>query len=208
MKQIASILLWVPLVALAGATVSGPADDSPRATPSTRSRWILDGGTAVSTVRTAPNRRKSASRLVSSFDSVPHGRDARATGEQQAAALSSQFAFVDAYIDSKDQPLAAYQFELSALGPGATLVGVEGGDAPAFADPPYYDPKANVQNRIIIAAFSTGPNLPRGRVRVARVMVRLTGANAAKWSAKLDVAASADAKPISAEIQVSQGETP
>jgi hypothetical protein len=121
---------------------------------------------------------------------------------------SSRFAFVDAYIDSKDQPLAAYQFELSAQGPGVTLVGVEGGDAPAFADPPYYDPKANLQNRIIIAAFNTGANLPHGRTRVARVMVRLTGTGGAKWSAKLDVAASAEARPISADIQVSQGEAP
>ena len=124
------------------------------------------------------------------------------------AATSPRFAFVNAYVDSKDQPLAAYQFELTAQGPGVTLVGVEGGDAPAFADPPYYDPKANVQNRIIIAAFNTGANLPRGRTRVARVMVRLSGSAPAKWSAKLDVAASSDAKPISADIQVSQGEAP
>ena len=121
---------------------------------------------------------------------------------------SSRFAFVDAFVDSKDQPLAAYQFELSARGPGVTLVGVEGGDAPAFAEPPYYDPKANLQNRIIIAAFNTGANLPHGRTRVARVMVRLTGNRTTAWSAKLDVAASADAKPINADIQVSQGETP
>lgn len=121
---------------------------------------------------------------------------------------SSRFAFVDAYVDSGDEPLAAYQFELSAHGAGVTLVGVEGGDARAFAKPPYYDPKANLQNRIIIAAFNTGSNLPRGRTRVARVMVRLTGASPADWSAKLDVAASADAKPINAQIQVSQGEAP
>jgi hypothetical protein len=124
------------------------------------------------------------------------------------AANSPRFAFVDAFVDSKDQPLAAYQFELTAQGPGVTLVGVEGGDAPAFADPPYYDSKANVQNRIVIAAFNTGANLPRGRTRVARVMVRLSGAAPAKWSAKLDVAASSDAKSINANIDVVQGETP
>jgi hypothetical protein len=122
--------------------------------------------------------------------------------------VASHFAFVDAYVDSKDQPLAAYQFELTAQGAGVTLVGVEGGDAPAFADPPYYDPKANLQNRIIVAAFNTGSDLPRGKIRVARVMVRLRGDAPAKWSAKLDVAASPDAKPISADIQVSEGEAP
>lgn len=127
---------------------------------------------------------------------------------QLPSTTSSRFAFVDAYVDSGDEPLAAYQFELSAQAAGVMLVGVEGGDAPAFAEPPYYDPKANLQNRIIIAAFNTGSNLPRGRTRVARLMVRLTGASPAVWSAKLDVAASAEAKPLNAQIQVSEGEAP
>lgn len=130
-----------------------------------------------------------------------------ATGSLPSASVS-RFAFVDAYIDSGNVPLAAYQFELSASGPGVTLVGVEGGDAPAFAEPPYYDPQANLQNRIIIAAYNTGSDLPRGRSRVARIMVRLSGASHANWSAKLDVAASSDAKPVSAQIQVSEGEAP
>ena len=133
---------------------------------------------------------------------------AGATGKEMDDPPTSRFAFVDVYVDSKDQPLAAYQFELTAQGPGVTLVGVEGGDAPAFAEPPYYDPKANLHNRIIIAAFNTGSNLPHGRTRVARVMVRLTGTDPAKWTARLDVAASDDAKPIPAQIQVSQGEAP
>lgn len=128
--------------------------------------------------------------------------------EENLVGAESRFAYVDAYIDSGDKLLAAYQFELTAQGPGVTLVGVEGGDAPAFADPPYYDPKANLQNRIIIAAFNTGSELPHGRTRVARVMVRLNGAAPAEWSARLDVAASADAKPIPARVQVSQGDAP
>ena len=189
MNRALSRFLWLSLMALFGAALSG--------------------GTAVPAMRIAIDHGRSAIHGVSSVSVVQHGWDARAAG--QAAAdieRGSRFAFVDAYVDSGDKPLAAYQFELTASGPGVALVGVEGGDAPAFADPPYYDPKANLQNRIIIAAFSAAADLPRGRTRVARVMVRLTGAAPAHWSARLDVAADPDARPINAQIQVSQGEAP
>jgi len=114
-----------------------------------------------------------------------------------------RFAWVDAWIDSHGQPLAAYQFELKSSGGGVTLIGVEGGEHPAFTPPPYYDPKANLQNRIVIAGFNTGDDLPRGRTRVARVMVRVTGK--ASYTATLQVAASSEAKPIDASISVSEG---
>src|SRR5258708_27395682 len=128
-----------------------------------------------------------------------------ATAPLPAAATQAQprFAWVDAWIDSHGQPLAAYQFELNSTGGGVTLVGVEGGEHPAFTPPPYYDPKANLENRIVIAAFNTGDDLPRGRTRVARVMVRITGS--AKYSAALQVAASPEAKPIDTDISVVEG---
>jgi hypothetical protein len=119
-----------------------------------------------------------------------------------------RFAWVDAYIDPQGQPLAAYQFELKAQGADVTLVGVEGSEHPAYVEPPYYDPKANLQNRIVIAAFNTGENLPTTKTRVARVMVRVSGAGEPRYSAKLEVAASSDAMPISANISVSEGAAP
>jgi hypothetical protein len=118
---------------------------------------------------------------------------------------SVRFTWVDAYIDPHGKPLAAYQFELTARGPGVTLVGVEGGEHPAYAEPPYYDPRANLQNRIVIAAFNTGDDLPRARTRVARIMIRETGNAKATYTAKLDVAASIDSKPLNATISVSEG---
>ena len=123
-----------------------------------------------------------------------------------ATESSPQFSWVDVYIDPKGQPLAAYQFELTAHRPGVTLVGVEGGEHPAYAEPPYYDPRANLQNRIVIAAFNTGDNLPKQKTRIARVMIRTTGSP--DFAARLDVAASIDAKPIAADIQVSEGAAP
>ncbi len=117
---------------------------------------------------------------------------------------TARYAWVDAWIDPHGKPLAAYQFELKSSGGGAvTLVGVEGGEHPAFAPPPYYDSKANVQKRIVIAGFNTGDDLPHGRTRVARVMVRVTGKPT--YSATLQVAASQEAKPIDAELSVAEG---
>jgi len=43
------------------------------------------------------------------------------------------------------------------------IVGIEGGEHPAFREPPMYDPKAMQHERVIIAAFNTAPSdeLPR-----------------------------------------------
>jgi hypothetical protein len=131
--------------------------------------------------------------------------DSGESSASQPVTHAARFVFVHAYIDPKGQPLAAYQFELTAQGSDVTLVGVEGGEHPAFADPAYYDPKANAQNRIVIAAFNTGDNLPRTRTRVATIMLRVTGTQVPAYTAKLDVAASSDAKPIDATIQVLEG---
>ena len=118
---------------------------------------------------------------------------------------TSHFAWVDAWIDPHGQPLGAYQFELKSSGAEVTLVGVEGGEHPAFAQPPYYDPKANLHKRIIIAAYNTASDLPRSRTRVARIMVRIRGDAEPNFSATLDVAASNEAKPIDAKVSVSEG---
>jgi hypothetical protein len=86
---------------------------------------------------------------------------------------ASPFRYLDVFIDPQGKPLAAYQFELVAP-KGVQLVGIEGGEHKAFAHPPYYDPKALQQGeRIVIAAFDTGADLPAGRTRVARLSVRV-----------------------------------
>ena len=117
----------------------------------------------------------------------------------------TRFAWVDAWIDPHGKPLGAYQFELKFSGADVTLVGVEGGEHPAFTQPPYYDPKANLSKRVIIAAYNTAGDLPNHRTRVARIMVRITRSARPNYSATLDVAASTDARPINATISVSEG---
>jgi hypothetical protein len=168
-----------------------------------------------------------------------------------------RFEAIDIYIDSADQPLAAYQFELLANqsperkrgvagetpahqsperqrrvegetpahqsperqrrvegdnaasqpdAPDVKIVGVEGGDHTAFREPPYYDPAALSHNRIIIAAFNTGRDLPKGKTRVARLHLQISGPEP-QFKTKLDVAASAEGKDIPATSTVEPGVT-
>jgi len=102
---------------------------------------------------------------------------------------SIRFVAVDVYIDSGTTPLAAWQFELTTGSGDAKIVGVEGGDHPAFKAPPYYDPKALTHSRVIIAAFSTAENLPSGRTRVARIHVQVSGEPQPEFGVKVIVAA-------------------
>lgn len=119
-------------------------------------------------------------------------------------ATPSRFTAVDIFVDSGDLPLAAYQFELSAAVGSFKIVGVEGGEHAAFAEPPYYDPAAlHGEGRIIIAAFNTGDDLPTGRTRVARVHVWITGEPSPDFDVKLIVAGSVDGEEIEATIEAS-----
>jgi hypothetical protein len=85
------------------------------------------------------------------------------------------FVPVDIYIDPIGYPLAAYQFELRALGGEVGIVGVEGGEHSAYELPPFYDPAALMQDRIIIAGYSLQDDLPTGHTRIATVHIQVTG---------------------------------
>jgi len=97
-------------------------------------------------------------------------------GGAQQAAPASEFFAVDVYLDTGGESLAAWQVELVDRAGVARVVGVEGGEAPAFAEPAYYDPRALQHGRIVLAAFQTQGELPAGRVRVARVHFQVEGA--------------------------------
>lgn len=116
-----------------------------------------------------------------------------------AVASAVRFAAVDVYIDAGDWPVAAYQFELSASAGEFKIVGIEGGEHAAFAEPPYYDPAALNRDRVIIAAFNTGDDLPSGKVRVARVHVQVIGEPSPTYDVKLIVVADADGEAITAK---------
>lgn len=81
------------------------------------------------------------------------------------------FGTVEVWADSGDEPIAAWQVELTAQQRGVRIVGVEGGAHPAYTQPPYYDTRAMQNDRVILAALSTADadGLPTGATRVATV---------------------------------------
>ena len=112
-----------------------------------------------------------------------------------------RFRAVDIYVDSKSAPLAAYQLEFSATNGVAKIVGVEGGEHPAFREAPFYDPKAIQHERVVIAAFSTASadKLPAGRTRVATIHLQTTGAEPVRFALNFQTAADFQGNKISAE---------
>src|SRR6266545_6738696 len=71
-----------------------------------------------------------------------------------------RFRVLDVILDAAAD-VAAWQVEIVARSGDARVVGVEGAGAP-FAAPPYYDPAALQQGRVVLAAFNTRAALVAG----------------------------------------------
>lgn len=137
---------------------------------------------------------------------------------------SVRFSPLHIYIDSGNRPLAAYQFELVCSVPVRAyssrednasrrhyerqieIVGVEGGEHKAFKEAPYYDSAALTQDRIIIAAFNTGRELPTRQTRIATIHLQILGEVEPEYELKLTVAADEDGDEIPATISYEKGE--
>ena len=117
-----------------------------------------------------------------------------------------RFAPLHVYLDSGNRNLAAFQFELKATTGQIEIVGVEAGEHKAFSEPPYYDPAALAQDRIIIAAFNTNQDLPKGRTRIATVHLQIAGEAEPKYELNLTVAGDAEGNEITAKITFEKGE--
>jgi hypothetical protein len=139
--------------------------------------------------------------LVSSF--FTGGAPSGIAGEESPVS----FVPCHIYLDSGEHPLAAYQFELKIKRGDVKIVGVEGGEHPAFGDAPYYDPAALSRNRIIIAAFNTAESLPTGRTRIATLHLQVTGEVVPDYESVLTVSADAEGKSIPTTITFEQGES-
>jgi len=122
---------------------------------------------------------------------------------QPGADAAVQFRAVDIYVDSKEQPLAAYQLEFSVTNgaSAAKIAGIEGGESLAFSEPPFYDPRAIQHERVIIAAFSTNAvsNLPKGKTRVATIHLQTSRVVEPEFELKLEVAADLNGNRIPAQ---------
>ncbi len=148
--------------------------------------------------------------LVSILAAGPGAGDTQERDEARATfafAGEPRFEAVDIFVDAGDASLGAYQVELKGIERKEArvgtafvkIVGLEGGDHPAFGDAPYYDPEALQGGRVIVAAFSTAADLPAGRTRVARVHVMLEGAGEPAYELKIEAAADRGGKPIRAQ---------
>ena len=117
---------------------------------------------------------------------------------EPAAAQQVRFAAFDIYVDSKNVPLAAYQLEFSGPADEVRITGIEGGEHEAFRTPPFYDPTAIQQERVILAGFNAAPasKLPTGRTRVATVHLQFKGSQPPTFSLKLHTAADSEGKSI------------
>ncbi len=133
------------------------------------------------------------------------------TSAQQTATNDPAVRFhaVDVYVDSNVTPLAAYQLEFSVISGDAKIVGIEGGEHPAFSNPPFYDPKAMQHERVVIAAFSTASpdHLPVGKTRVAVIHVQTSEQAAPRVELKLRAAADSNGNKIPAEGNAQERKT-
>ena len=123
-----------------------------------------------------------------------------------AQSEDAYFATVDLFVVS-DTPVAAWQVELTEQRGAMQIVGIERGDDSTFRDPPFYDRVAverGATDRVVLASFSLSDaaQLPRGRVRVARVHVRATGSAEPDYEARLVAAGTADGRPIDAQVNI------
>ncbi len=128
-------------------------------------------------------------------------------GAAPATSESVRFATVDVIIDAKGKPLAAYQVEFVADS-SVKLVGIEGGDHAAFKAPPYYDPAALSNNRVILAAFSAGTDLPKSSFRAARLHLQISTSEKPKMEIKPIVTADAVGAKVPADVTLREGVSP
>ncbi len=126
------------------------------------------------------------------------GAQQRATGSVEGG----HFIAIDVCVDPLGRSLGAYQLDIIAPDGAVQLVGIEGGSHPAFHEPPFYDSAALNTGRVIIAAFSTGPQLPRSKTRVATLHLRLAGELEPDLQVRLEVATSADGSEIPVKVNL------
>ena len=117
-----------------------------------------------------------------------------------------RFRAVDVFVDSSEKPLAAYQLEVTATDGEAKIAGIEGGEHPAFKQPPFYDPKAIQQERVILAAFNTAAadKLPTGKTRVATLHFQTKGEQPPHYTVKIETGATINGEKINVTASVTE----
>lgn len=116
----------------------------------------------------------------------------------------TRFEAWDLFVDSGSQPCAAWQVEVVDERGLAQLVGVEGGEHPAYATPAHYDPRALLGGRVVLAAFQLDGPLPSGRAHVARLHFQIRGSDAPHFRVRLEAAATPEEVRIAATAELAR----
>lgn len=124
----------------------------------------------------------------------------------RVSAEQIHFTTFDIFVDSGNAPLAAYQLEFSGPTDQVRITGIEGGEHEAYKIPPFYDPKAMQQERVILAAFNARPEakLPSGKTRVATIHLQYVGSAKPECSLKFHTAADPNGKAIRVKTTFSE----
>jgi len=94
----------------------------------------------------------------------------------EKAPSTIRFKPVDVWVHTGGERLAAYQVELTYDKSRVQIVGVEGGDKGPFNEAPYFDPRGKAGGRMVVAAFTADDaRAPEGRLRIARLHLRIVG---------------------------------
>ncbi len=127
----------------------------------------------------------------------------------KAVQRGPRFAVLDLLIDSGGTPLGAWQVDIVAKRGNVKIVGVEGGEHPAFAEPAHYDPKALQRDHIRLAAFAVAKpqDLPSARTRVASIHIQIEGQTGPEFAVKLETAGDASGKVIPVQTQLVERES-
>ncbi len=133
--------------------------------------------------------------------------DQSPTTSRAIAPVGAGFSTVDLFVDSGNQPLAAWQMEFKATAGRVEIVGIERGDDKNFQDPPYYDPAAMSGNRVVVGAFNITDRLPVGKIRVARLHLHVSGGEKPVYAVNLIVAGNKEGKPITAQGSFALGKS-
>ena len=112
------------------------------------------------------------------------------------------FLGMDLWVDSGNEALAAYQVEITYDRSAVKIVGLEGGQAGAYTNAPYYDQKGFESGRIIVAAFTISRDAPKGRTRVATVHIAAEGNATPDLTCKLMTAAKTGGRRISPGVEL------
>jgi hypothetical protein len=113
-----------------------------------------------------------------------------------------RFLGMDLWIDSGGDGLAAYQVEITYDRRAVRIVGLEGGQSGSYTNAPYYDQKGFESGRIIVAAFTTDQDAPKGRIRVATIHIAVEGNAAPGLTCKLMTAAQSGGRRITPGIEL------